>query len=655
MRLATLPVLLLAALFAVIAPAAEAQTPEQSEEPTTEGVADTGSCEDGQFVVVDGRMARFDASTGFLVAHGDIVVGDARCKGDGSLETRGFSAGVRWPAGIVHFEILSGFTPDGVQRLYDAMAEITATTPLTFVEIDAASPPTNYIKIRHTPALPAAGQSQVGMQNSPQFLDLKADTVAVDTFIHELLHAVGFHHEHSRPDRNQFMSVPTSAQPSCTDIYTWPNILTPYDYSSNSHYETDLCDDMTATSFRGVEIIGGPKLSAYDRRSICIHYDAVIANLGPTCDPERTAVIPGSAGCPNDSARFTISQTTTTNLAGWVGQWEQTGSTRTIVLCEVQTEFRNLRSSQPTSSSVRWDNAYAVVALTRLCPPGAQWATMFEDGTTIEVTGLSASPVTITTDDTTELGVCVFRSASDRSDDWTMAGFPDLGVSYGVLGDLPGRALDSGLAGGIDISDGPVKWLNGQNTALFGTGGRVHVAEVTGTRPELDVTVDSVASETVSVPSCQRHLTIQFHVDKPNFVTSNYGIEVFGSGNDTGLSFVDDGLQVVGTATRQLGCTSQGYAVTVRATADTPYWPTFITGQDTDQADPCGNVIMLTAGGDDADSIAITSEKSGGAKSGSDGKQGEKVAEKSEKSEAELGVIGPNDDGPDSIFAEPDC
>lgn len=655
MRLATLPLILLAALLAVLVPAAEAQPSKDSEAPKTERLPPPATCDDGEFVVVDGRVARYDASTGFLVAYGDIVVGDARCKGDGDLETRGFAAGTPWPGGLVYFEILSGFTPDGVQRMYTAMDKITNTTPLTFIEIDPANPPSNYIKIRHVPTLQAAGQSQVGMAWSPQFIDLKDEGVITDTFTHELMHAVGFHHEHNRPDREQFITIPASAEQACTEQPTWPAVVTPYDYNSNTHYETDLCDDMVPTSFRGVEIVGGPELSAYDRRSICIVYDAVVANLGPTCEAERTAVIPGSAGCPTDSVPFTITQPTTTDMAGWVGQWEQSGSSRTMALCEVQAEFRNLRSSQQTSSSVRADNAYAVVALTRLCPPGAQWATLFAEGTTIEVTGLSASPSSITTDDTTELGVCVFRSASDRTDEWTMDGFPDLGVSYGVLGDLPGRALDSGLAGGIDIDDGPMKWLNGQNTALFGTGGKVHVSEVTGTRPELDVTIDSVASETVSIPSCQRHLTIQFHVDKPTFITSNYAIEVIGSGNDTGLSFVDEGLEIVGTATRQLGCTSQAYAVTIRAKADTPYWPTFITGQDTDQHDPCGNVVMLTAGGDSSDSIDIADEKSAADKAGTDGKQGEAIIEPAKKSEAQLGGIGPDDGGPDSIFAEPDC
>ncbi|CAG2114543.1 unnamed protein product, partial [Medioppia subpectinata] len=51
-------------------------------------------------------------------------------------------------------------------------------------------------------------KSKIGRKGGKQYLDLASGCLAsVRKVTHELLHAVGFHHEHSRPDRDDYVEV----------------------------------------------------------------------------------------------------------------------------------------------------------------------------------------------------------------------------------------------------------------------------------------------------------------------------------------------------------------------------------------------------------------------------------------------------------------
>ncbi len=83
-------------------------------------------------------------------------------------------------------------------------------------------------------------QSQIG----PQVVSLsRSGCVNTGIVIHELLHAVGFHHEQNRPDRDNFIKV-NFANIKPDMAYNFDKMTSsvttqgfPYDYFSIMHYE----------------------------------------------------------------------------------------------------------------------------------------------------------------------------------------------------------------------------------------------------------------------------------------------------------------------------------------------------------------------------------------------------------------------------------
>ena len=76
-----------------------------------------------------------------------------------------------------------------------------------------------------------------------QGLSLGPGCLHIGTIIHELLHAIGFYHEHSRPDRDQYIKViGGNIRPGFKDNflkydYRYINSLgIDYDYNSIMHY-----------------------------------------------------------------------------------------------------------------------------------------------------------------------------------------------------------------------------------------------------------------------------------------------------------------------------------------------------------------------------------------------------------------------------------
>ncbi|KAM3600039.1 uncharacterized protein V6R79_016285 [Siganus canaliculatus] len=83
--------------------------------------------------------------------------------------------------------------------------------------------------------------SSIGKDGGKQVVSLSAHNCLSHGVIqHELLHALGFYHEHTRSDRDQYVRINWENIPKANahnfDKMDTNNLNTPYDYSSALHY-----------------------------------------------------------------------------------------------------------------------------------------------------------------------------------------------------------------------------------------------------------------------------------------------------------------------------------------------------------------------------------------------------------------------------------
>lgn len=213
------------------------------------------------------RPVRYAAIGSMAIFEGDIALGTletvdrvARAAADpASLPLSGIAISgkrFRWPNGIVPYVIDPGLS--NPQRVLDAIAHWTDRTPIRLVPRQTDnSAHQNYVSFEEQDGC----WSEVGMRGGEQVLSLGVNC-GVGQAIHEIGHAVGLWHEHSRQDRAQFIEI------------LWENIQPGLEHNFTEH------------------ISDGDDIGVYDYGSI-MHYPplAFSANGQPTIVPKEGAVI----------------------------------------------------------------------------------------------------------------------------------------------------------------------------------------------------------------------------------------------------------------------------------------------------------------------------------------------------------------------------
>ena len=188
---------------------------------------------------------------GYMIIEGDILVPvdfyDRPETGPG-IEScfAGENAGDFWPHGQLRYEFDSNVTEANRQLMRDAMAELEAVADILFMEF--ASDLSNHLHIQNS----TVNNSMVGQQGGEQVVNIVSWN---SRFImcHELIHALGFWHEQSRPDRNTYVTIHWDRIPSDNEhnfereSSAWR--YGPYDFDSVMHYgqcsfsacSTDTC------------------------------------------------------------------------------------------------------------------------------------------------------------------------------------------------------------------------------------------------------------------------------------------------------------------------------------------------------------------------------------------------------------------------------
>jgi hypothetical protein len=226
-------------------------------------------------VIGDRAYREGDIFVGYVNEHNELIQPNtSSLKGQvGDAKTVVVSnASLRWSNGIVPFVISTLFdnqitTENAIQ---DAMDAISSNSGVRFVPRTGHN---DYIEF-----IPASDlcSSHVGKKGGKQYLRLASycqsgDETSIGTIIHELLHALGYHHTHTRSDRDSYISINTSnIRPAY--LYNFDkfasndssvNNFGPYDLISIMHYSrfTASTSFVFDTSESMLDVIGSPSAS----------------------------------------------------------------------------------------------------------------------------------------------------------------------------------------------------------------------------------------------------------------------------------------------------------------------------------------------------------------------------------------------------------
>ncbi|XP_011665326.2 blastula protease 10 isoform X1 [Strongylocentrotus purpuratus] len=203
----------------------------------------------------------------------------------------------RWPLKTVPYEISSESAGDiGV-----IMAGMKQWTDNTCIKFQSYSTDQVYTELRHDSRLSFQKDSRgcwsyLGrVFSGVQPISIGFGCEAPGTVAHEIGHAIGFHHEQSRPDRDDHVTIHWNNIQDGTEVnfakYTTNEVTTheiPYDPSSLMHYGTHY---FSKNGLPTITTKDSSKLSLLGNREYLSFLDIKLANIIYKCNEECTAEI----------------------------------------------------------------------------------------------------------------------------------------------------------------------------------------------------------------------------------------------------------------------------------------------------------------------------------------------------------------------------
>jgi hypothetical protein len=169
-----------------------------------------------------------------------------------------------WPNATIPYEIDEADFPDTSTDREEIEAAIREWNDNTVIELVGRRHETDFVVFEDTGTKCASPVGRVGGPQ-PVICDLEGgggfDRASI---MHEIGHAVGFDHEHQRPDRDDFVDVASDADAvNCAEL-PGRGMLTDYDCQSIMHYPPGTCGGITPVDPGSGRLGLGDRLSGRD-------------------------------------------------------------------------------------------------------------------------------------------------------------------------------------------------------------------------------------------------------------------------------------------------------------------------------------------------------------------------------------------------------
>lgn len=151
---------------------------------------------------LNGQSITYEKKDGKNFFQGDIVLTDKQLA-EGQSANKGGASFSRWPGGQIYYTVASNMGSINANKIATAVNEYNTKTNTQWIP---RTNQTNYVEFIFGSSSGSDGWAHIGYQGGKQTISLD-QYISVGSVIHEMGHTVGLYHEHSRKDRDQYLSI----------------------------------------------------------------------------------------------------------------------------------------------------------------------------------------------------------------------------------------------------------------------------------------------------------------------------------------------------------------------------------------------------------------------------------------------------------------
>ncbi|ATN06451.1 hypothetical protein EGY07_02305 [Chryseobacterium indologenes] len=191
----------------------------------------SGNVQKGQ---LNGQPITYIKKDGKNFFQGDIVLTDEQLN-DQSVQKGGASFS-RWPGGKIYYTVASNMGSINANKITTAVNEYNSKTNTQWIP---RTNQTNYVEFIFGSSSGSDGWAHIGYRGGKQTVSLD-QYISVGSVIHEMGHTVGLYHEHTRKDRDQYVTILWNniqdGQAYNFDIYSSGTDIGPFNINSVMMY-----------------------------------------------------------------------------------------------------------------------------------------------------------------------------------------------------------------------------------------------------------------------------------------------------------------------------------------------------------------------------------------------------------------------------------